>query len=89
MAKTSSRFGVDDTMLQIGVILNADDCAVIGRDKTAGRRGLAGLVLLLKVMLKLVKASVSLFFYNLVIRCNLIFVVSGHGRHGRGWEKFR
>ena len=66
MAKTFSRFGVDDTMLQIGVILNADDCAVIGRDKTAGRRGLAGLVLLLKVMLNLVTASTSVFTIHFI-----------------------
>ena len=34
---------------KIDMILNDDDCAESGRDKTAGRRGLAGLILLLKV----------------------------------------
>lgn len=31
------------------MVLNDDDCAESGRDKTAGRRGLAGLILMLKV----------------------------------------
>ena len=35
--------------IRVEAVINADDCAVSGNDKTAGRRGLAGLVLLMKV----------------------------------------
>ena len=35
--------------INIGLIVNDDDCALMTADKTAGRRGLAGLLLLIKV----------------------------------------
>ena len=35
--------------LRVGMSLNADDTALVTADKTAGRRGLAGLLFLVKV----------------------------------------
>ena len=35
--------------MKIGVVLNSEDCAMMTADKTAGRRGLSGLIMLNKV----------------------------------------
>lgn len=35
--------------VRVETVINADDCAVNTNDKTAGRRGLSGFVLLMKV----------------------------------------
>ena len=35
--------------VRVTMVTNADDCALVTADKTAGRRGLAGLILMIKV----------------------------------------
>lgn len=35
--------------IKIAMVTNGEDCALVTSDKAAGRRGLAGLILILKV----------------------------------------
>ena len=60
------------------MVLNDDDCAQSGRDKSAGRRGLAGLILMLKVRI-LVACT---FLFNCFVFHNFWVLL-------RFWEEWR
>ena len=59
--------------IKVQYVTNGEDCAVVKRDKTAGRRGLAGCVLFMKVDILVLLTHISFLSLNDVCRMPRLF----------------